>query len=283
MLISIKNVRKNYDGFSLDCSLELHEGMITGIIGGNGAGKSTTFKAILDLINTDGGKIEIFGKDNKSLTIQDKEDIGIVMAESFFSGWLTIKDIAAIMSATYRKFDKVKFFEKCRKFSLPENKKYKEFSTGMKAKLKVITAMSYDARLLILDEPTSGLDSVTRSEILDELREFMQVDGRGILISSHIASDLENLCDDLYFINNGKVVLYEDTDSILSKYALMKVSREQYEAIDKTYIVYEKEENFGYSLLTNERQFYAENYPSIVMEKGNIDEVVMMMVKGKER
>ena len=283
MLISIKNVRKNYDGFSLDCSLELHEGMITGIIGGNGAGKSTTFKAILDLINTDGGKIEIFGKDNKSLTIQDKEDIGIVMAESFFSGWLTIKDISAIMSATYRKFDKVKFFEKCRKFSLPENKKYKEFSTGMKAKLKVITAMSYDARLLILDEPTSGLDSVTRSEILDELREFMQVDGRGILISSHIASDLENLCDDLYFINNGKVVLYEDTDSILSKYALMKVSREQYEAIDKTYIVYEKEENFGYSLLTNERQFYAENYPSIVMEKGNIDEVVMMMVKGKER
>ena len=152
----------------------------------------------------------------------------------------------------------------------------------MKAKLKVLTAMSYGARLLILDEPTSGLDTITRSEILDEIRNYMEVEGRGVIISSHISSDLENLCDDLYFIHNGEVVFHEDTDSVLSQYALLKVTDTQYEKLDKEYILYTKKEGFGYSLLTNKRQFYVENYPDIVVEKGNIDEVVMMMVKGAE-
>ena len=283
MLIKLTNVQKNYKDFNLNCSLEVEEGTITGFIGANGAGKSTTFKAILGLINPTGGSIEILGKDSKSLTVVDRQDIGVVMAESYFSNWFTIKDVIAVLKAAYPKFDEKKFIEKCNQYKLPMKKKLKEFSTGMKAKLKVLSAMSYEARLLILDEPTSGLDSITRSEILDEIRDYMNVEGRAVIISSHISTDLENLCDDLYFINNGKVVFHEDTDAILSQYALLKVSNEQYEKLDKSYILYTMKETFGYNLLTNQRQFYIDNYPDIAVEKGNIDEVVMMMVKGEEK
>lgn len=283
MLIKLTNVQKNYKDFNLNCSLEVEEGTITGFIGANGAGKSTTFKAILGLINPTGGSIEILGKDSKSLTVADKQEIGVVMAESYFSNWFTIKDVIAVLKAAYPKFDEKKFIEKCNQYKLPMKKKLKEFSTGMKAKLKVLSAMSYEARLLILDEPTSGLDSITRSEILDEIRDYMNVEGRAVIISSHISTDLENLCDDLYFINNGQVVFHEDTDAILSQYALLKVSNEQYEKLDKSYILYTMKETFGYNLLTNQRQFYIDNYPDIAVEKGNIDEVVMMMVKGEEK
>lgn len=282
MLVKLTDVQKDYKDFRLNCTLQVEEGTITGIIGPNGAGKSTTFKAILGLIETSKGKIEIFNKSVDKLTIKDREDIGVVMSEGFFSNFFTIKDIVAVLKATYSKFDKDTFINKCKHYNLPLDKKLKEFSTGMKAKIKVLSAMSYGARLLILDEPTSGLDAVTRNEILDELREYMEVEGRGIIISSHISSDLESLCDNLYFLQRGQVVFHEDTDAIVDNYSLLKVDEATYENIDKEYILYTKKEKFGYSLLTNQKQFYLENYPGIVAEKGNIDEVVMMMVKGKE-
>ncbi len=282
MLVRLTNVQKNYKDFKLNCSLEVEEGTITGFIGPNGAGKSTTFKTILGLIEPSGGEIEILDKPVNKLTIKDREDIGVVMAESFFSNLFTIKDIIAVLGAAYSKFNKDEFIKKCEHYKLPLDKKLKEFSTGMKAKIKVLTAMSYGARLLILDEPTSGLDAMTRNEILDELRDYMEVEGRAIIISSHISSDLESLCDKLYFIQNGQVVFKEDTDAILYDYSILKVDEQMYEQLDKSHILYTKKERFGYRLLTNQRQFYVENYPGIVAEKGNIDEVVMMMVKGKE-
>lgn len=282
MLVKLTNVQKNYKDFKLNCSLEVEEGTITGFIGPNGAGKSTTFKAILGLIEPSNGKIELLDKPINELSIKDRESIGVVMAESFFSNTLTINDIIAILKATYSKFNKDEFIKKCEHYKLPLNKKLKEFSTGMKAKIKVLTAMSYGARLLILDEPTSGLDAITRNEILDELRDYMEVEGRAIIISSHISSDLESLCDNLYFIQNGEVVFHEDTDAILYDYSLLKVDEATYESMDKSYIIYTKKETYGYSLLTNQKDFYIENYPGIVAEKGSIDEVVMMMVKGKE-
>lgn len=282
MIIKLTDVQKKYKDFSLNCSLEVEEGTIVALIGQNGAGKSTTFKAILGLIEVDGGDIELFDKPVKELSKKDREDIGVVMSESFFSTFFTIKDIAAVLKATYSKFNMDEFFKKCQHYNLPLDKKLKEFSTGMKAKIKVLSAMSYEARLLILDEPTLGLDAMTRNEILDELREYMEVEGRAIIISSHISSDLESLCDNLYFIHNGEVVFNEDTDTILYEYAVLKVDEATYETLDKAHIIYSKKESYGYKLLTNERQFYIENYPGIVVEKGNIDEVVMMMVKGKE-
>lgn len=281
MLLKLENVQKNYKDFKLNCSLQVEEGCVTGIIGANGAGKSTTFKAILGLIKTDGGSIEILGKDQRKLTVRDKEDIGVVLAEKTFSYMLTIKDVIAMMKAMYKKFDQNYFLEKCKKYGLPLDKQIKDFSTGMKAKFKLLIAMSYDAKLLILDEPTVGLDSVTRSEVIDEMREYMEREGKAILISSHISSDLEGLCDDLYFIQNGETLFHEDTDVILSDYATLKVSEEQYQNLDKKYILYRKKETFGYQLLTKEKQYYMENYRDIVAEKGNIDDVMLLVMKGE--
>lgn len=281
MLLKMENVQKRYGDFSLNCSIQIEEGYVTGVIGANGAGKSTTFKAILGLIRTDGGVIEIFGKDSGKITVSDKQEIGVVLSESTFNDVLTIKDTVSVMQAMYPKFGKDNFIRKCEQYQLPLNKALKDFSTGMKAKFKLLLAMSYEAKLLILDEPTAGLDAVVRSELLDEMREYMSHDGRAILVSSHISSDLEGLCDDLYFLQNGKVLFHEDTDVILSDYAILKVGEEQYRALDKGRISYKKKESYGYELLTKEKQFYLDNYPGIVAEKGSIDDMMLIITKGE--
>ncbi len=275
MLLQLENVQKQYHDFHLNCSLQVEEGCITGIIGANGAGKSTTFKAVLGLIKTEGGTIRILGKDSREITIADKQQIGVVLAENTFNDTLTIEDIIPVMAAMYPAFRKDKFIDKCKQYDLPFKKQFKDFSTGMKAKFKLLLAMSYGARLLILDEPTAGLDAVVRNDLLDEMRKYMQQDGRAILISSHISSDLEGLCDDLYFIQNGKVLFHEDTDVILSDYAVLKVNEEQRRLMDKNYIIYEMKESFGYKLLTKEKQFYLDNYPGI-------DEIMLIITKGEK-
>lgn len=282
MLLRLDHAQKHYKDFTLNCSIQVKEGCVTGLIGENGAGKSTAFKAALGLINADGGIIEIFDKDISKITETDKQQIGVVLAESTFSSILTVKDIIAIMKAEYNNFGKERFLQKCGQYSIPLNKQLKEFSTGMKAKFKLLIAMSYDAKLLILDEPTAGLDSVVRNELLDEIREFMKNENRAVLISSHISSDLEGLCDDLYFLQKGSILFHEDTDVVLSDYAILKVNDEQYDKLDKSHVLYRNKRPFGYELLTNERQFYMDNYREIVMEKGNIDDIMLMIAKGEK-
>lgn len=281
-MLKLKNVKKNYKNFTLDCTMEVQEGCVTGLIGKNGAGKSTTFKALLGLISTDGGEIEMFGKPLSQLKARDKGNIGVVLADSGFSGYLTIKDLIPVMDSLYSRFVKEDFVRKCEQFSLPLDKKIKDFSTGMKRKLQVLAALSHDAKLLVLDEPTAGLDVIARDELLEMLREYMEKGDRSILISSHISSDLESFCDDIYMINDGKIVLYEETDVLLSEYALLKVTAEQYQTLEKEYILRHKKEEYGYSCLTNQKQFYLENYPDIVVEKGNVDELIMMMIRGEK-
>lgn len=281
-MLKIENLKKHYDNFFLECSLQVNPGQVTGLIGQNGSGKSTTFKAILDLIHLDGGSITLFGKDNQDITPEDKEKLGVVLSDSGFSGYLRIKDIIPILENMYKQFDSSFFAKQAQRFSLPMDKQIKDFSTGMKAKLKVLVAISHNAKLLILDEPTAGLDVIARDELLDMLREFLEEDDeRSILISSHISSDLESLCDDLYMIHDGKIILHEDTDILLSNYALLKVDDKQYETLDKSYIQRAKKESYGYSCLTNERQYYLENYPNITIEAGSIDELITMMIRGK--
>ena len=282
-MLKIDNLKKRYDSFELDCSLQVKPGYITGLIGQNGAGKSTTFKAILGLINFDSGKITIFNKDIKEITILDKQKLGVVLSDSGFSGYLRIIDIIPVLSNLYNKFDKEFFIEQCHRLALPMNKQIKGFSTGMKAKLKILVAISHDTELLILDEPTSGLDVMARNEVLETLREYMEKDDkRAILISSHISSDLENLCDDLYMIDQGKIVMHEETDVLLSDYAILKVDEEQFYELDKQYLLCQKRESFGYRCLTNQKQFYLENYPDVVIEKSSIDEVMTLMIRGEK-
>lgn len=281
-MLEIKDLKKSYGSFQLHCSLAVEEGCITGLIGSNGAGKSTTFKSILGLIRKDSGTVTLFGKDVHHLTRQDKENIGVVLSDSGFSNQLTLMDIAAVLDAMYKNLKKSEFLEACRRYQLPVNKKIKEFSTGMKAKVKILAAISHKPQFLLLDEPTAGLDVLAREDLLNVLRDYMEEDEtRSILISSHISTDLEGLCDDLYMIDKGQIILHEDTDTLLGRYGLLKVTKEQYEAIETQYLLRKRKESYGYSLLTNEKQFYLENYPQITVENGSIDEVIAMMVKGE--
>ena len=281
-MVKLRGVKKHYQGFDLDCSLEVQKGCVTGLIGKNGAGKSTTFKAILGLIKPDEGEIRVFGKKVYDLEPVDKEKIGVVLADSGFSGYLTVKDLLPVLDNMYEKFDKNDFIKKCKNFSLSLDKRIKDFSTGMKRKLQVLAAVSHEAEVLILDEPTAGLDVVARDELLNLLREYMEKGDRSVLISSHISADLEGFCDDIYMIDDGKIVMHEETDVLLSDYALLKVTNQQYQTLDKKYILRYRKENYGYSCLTNQKQFYLENYPDVTLEKGNIDEVIMMMIRGEK-
>lgn len=282
MALVLENVKKKYSRFELDCSLSLEPGTVTGLIGRNGAGKSTTFKAILNLIKPDSGTVTIDGKAANKLSNKEKEDIGVVLAESGFSGYLTVKDVTGIMATMYSRFDKNDFIRKCGHFGIPMDQKIKEFSTGMKAKLKLLVALSHSAKLLVLDEPTAGLDVVARDEILDMLREYMEEEGNSILISSHISTDLEGLCDDIYLIDDGKILLHEETDVLMDEYGVLKVTQEQYDRLNKEYLLCSKKESHTYSCLTKHRQFYQENYPDIIIEKGNIDKVISLMITKKK-
>ncbi len=282
-MLKVNNLVKNYEDFALNCSLEVQPGCITGLIGRNGAGKSTTFKAVLGLIRMDGGSVEILGKDASRLTARDRKKLGVVLSDSGFSTYLSVKDISCILKSMYKEFDGKWFQDQCRRFKLPPDKKLKEYSTGMKAKLKVAAALSHNASLLILDEPTVGLDVMVRDEILDLLRSYMEEDEtRSILISSHISSDLESLCDDFYMIHEGRILLHEETDVLLDRYGVLKLDPQQYANIDKRYIIKYKKETYGYRCLTDQRPYYLENYPGIALEKGNIDDLIVMMIGGKE-
>lgn len=281
-MLEIKEVKKSYGEFQLDCSLNVEKGRITGLVGENGAGKSTLFKAMLGLISYDGGEIKIMGKTPEELNEKDKEELGVVLAEAGFSGYLKGKDVEAVLARLYPRFEAEKFHQMCERYQIPLDKFIKEYSTGMKAKLKLIIALTHQAEFLMLDEPTAGLDVGAREAMLDVLREYMEEEPeRSILISSHISSDLEHLCDDIYVIHKGKIILHEEMDTILEKYAVLKVSEAQYQEVDKRYILKEKKESFGISCLTNEKQYYVENYPEIVVESGSLDQVILMLTGGE--
>lgn len=282
-MLKVNGLVKKYGDFTLDCTMEVRKGCITGLVGENGAGKSTTFKAALGLISYDAGEISLLGKEPAALTEKDKEKLGVTLAESGFSGYLKVKDIVPVLNAMYPEFDRSGFLNLCSKFGVPLDKYIKEFSTGMKAKLKVLAAITHNADFLIMDEPTTGLDVMARDRILNLFRVYMEEDeNRSILISSHISSDLEGLCDDIYMIHSGQIILHEETDVLLNEYGLIKADENQYRKLDKEYILRVRKETFGYACLTSQKQYYMENYPDLVVEKGSLDEVITMMIGGEK-
>ena len=281
-MLEINKLQKKYENFELNCSMKVEKGYITALVGENGAGKSTTFKALLGLIKPDGGEITIFGKKPLELTAKDRAKMGIVLTDSGFSGYLKVKDIIPVMESLYTEFEKSRFLDLCNKLDIPLNKSIKEFSTGMKAKLKVLCALTHKAKFLLLDEPTAGLDVMARESILNLFREYMEEDGeRTILISSHISSDLEGLCDDIYMIHEGKIILHETMDTILNDYGVIKVTEEQWKKLDKSYLLKKKKESYGYACLTKEKRYYMENHPGVAVENGSLDEVIVMMIQGE--
>lgn len=282
-MLAVKNLKKSYGDFVLDVSLEVKKGYITGVIGRNGAGKSTLFKAIMGLIEVEDGDVAIFQGEGIYSEIEKKRMIGTVFAESGFSRYLNIREIAYLMESMYPSFDKAAFMERCRAWELPFKKKIKDFSSGMTAKLKIIAATSYGARLLILDEPTSGLDVVARTDMADIIREYMLDGERSVLISSHISNDIESLCDDVFLIDDGKILLHEETDTIRDSYGILKLTYDQFERVDKEYLLRIRKENMGITALTDRREYYEDNFPNIVIEKGNIDDIISLMTRGTKK
>lgn len=271
-MINIKDLKKTYGSFTLDCSMELPKGMITGIIGMNGAGKTTLFKSILGINPIDEGSIEI----------PDKQDIGVVLAESGFSEFFSVKDVISILESTYKHFEKEQFIDYCKKLDIPLDQSIKTFSTGMKAKLKIIICLTHHAKLLILDEPTLGIDVIVRDTVLDLLRDYIEENECTILISSHISTDLEQLCDDVYILDKGHIIMHEEMDKLLSEYGLMKVSQEEFKQIDKSFIKAYLKEPYGYLLLTDQIQYYLDNYPKIVIEHNHLDTMIPLLIKGEK-
>lgn len=228
--IEIKDLTKEYDGFKLDnISLVLPSGCIMGLIGENGAGKSTTINSILGLKKYKKGSIKVLGQD---MNAKLKNDIGVVLDEVGLPEALNVKNIGTIMRNVYSNWSDDDFNSYINKFSLPENKKFGDFSKGMKMKLAIAIALSHNAKLLILDEPTSGLDPLVRDEIIDILIEFTRDEEHSILISSHIVSDLEKLCDYIAFIHKGKLMLCEEKDILLERYRFISATEEQINELD---------------------------------------------------
>ena len=227
--IEISGLCKSYEGFRLEnFSLNLPKGSILGLAGENGAGKSTIIKLIMNAEERDAGSVKVLGTECTSPEFNDlKNDIGIVLDEANFPTVLTPKMICRVMESTYKNWNSTQYFDYVRRFALPEDKKFKDFSRGMKMKLAIAAALSHNAKLLILDEATGGLDPLVRDEILDILNDFTRDEEHSILMSSHIVSDIEKICDYFAFIHQGRLLLFGEKDEILSEYAVTKVSEEE--------------------------------------------------------
>ncbi len=248
--LELKNVTKKYPDFCLDgIDLTLPSGCIIGLIGQNGAGKSTTIKLILDMLQLDDGNISVLGMDHHKHAREIKEDVGVVLDEVGIPECLNARQVGKVMQNTYKNWDMARYAELLGRFSLPEKKPFKDFSRGMKMKLGIAIAMSHGAKLLVLDEPTGGLDPVVRDEVVEMFYEFTRDEEHSILISSHIVSDLERLCDYVAFLHRGKLLLCKEKDALLDSYYCVHCTREQLAAIPAGAILHKKETPYGVELV----------------------------------
>ena len=244
--LELKNVTKSFTGFRLDAiNLTLPCGCVMGLVGENGAGKSTTIKLILDMLHKDGGSITVLGRDNQDDIRLTKEDVGVVMDEVGIPECLNAKQVGNVMRHTFRNWDGAEYARLLQKLSVPERKPFKEFSRGMKMKLGITVAMSHGSKLLLLDEATSGLDPVVRDEVLEMFDDFTRDETHSILISSHIVSDLEKLCDYVAFLHQGKLLLCEEKDALLSQYAMVHCTAEQMKTLQPDAVLHKKETPYG--------------------------------------
>ena len=241
--LEIRNLTRHFGDFTLDrLNLTLPGGCILGLIGENGAGKSTTIRLILGMLRPDGGTVTILGRDNRDNLALTKQDIGVVLDEVGIPECMTPKQVGIVMADVFTRWDAKTYEGLLERFSLPENKKFREFSRGMKMKLGLAVALSHEAKLLILDEATSGLDPVVRDEVVSILSEFTRDESHSILISSHIVSDLEKLCDYVAFLHKGKLLLCEEKDMLLSEYGILHCRPED---LPETGVLHKKLSPYG--------------------------------------
>ncbi len=277
--LEIKNLSKTFPGFKLDnLSLTLPSGCIMGLIGENGAGKSTAIKLILDMLHKDSGTIKILGRDNQENIYLTKEEIGVVMDEVGIPECLNAKQVGKIMSYTFHNWNDEEYANYLKKLSIPADKPFKDFSRGMKMKLGIAIAMSHDSKLLLLDEATSGLDPVVRDEVVEMLSEFTRDENHSILISSHIVSDLEKICDYVAFLHKGKLLLCEEKDRLLGQYGIIHCTTEQLSELDSKAVKHKKETPYGVEAIV-----LRDNVPNdMKISPVSIEELFIFMVKEAE-
>lgn len=275
--IEIKNLNKKYKDFELkDINFDVEKGTVMGLIGANGSGKTTILKSILSIIKYD-GDIRILGEE---ISREIKDKVSSVFEEYFIGEYLSSKEVEKIYSDIYSKWDSNYFHELLEKLDIPKNKKYKDFSKGMKIKLKIAIALSSRPKLLILDEPTSGLDPVIRSEILDIFLEYMEGEDNSILISSHITTDLEKIADYITFIDDGQVIFSKEKYDLEENYGIVRVSEEDFEKIDKSLIKKFKKEKYQINVLVDDVEKFRKNYPNFVVDRSTIDEIMVLYLRG---
>lgn len=277
--VEVQGLTKRYPGFTLDhVSFAVPSGSIVGFIGENGAGKSTTMKAVLNLIRRDEGSVRLLGKEDGAEYPEIKEQIGVVFDESYFPDNLKIRDVDRIMRSIFRSWESGKFLDYCRRFGLPEKKIVKTFSRGMKMKLSIAAALSHQTKLLIMDEATSGLDPVVRNEILDLFQEFVQEEDHTVFLSSHITSDIERIADYILLIHKGRILLFEDKDMLLYEYGVARCSREQAQKLDKALIVGVRRSQFETEVLVRNRKALKEQ-PDLVVDRASLEDILLFTVK----
>ena len=279
--IEIRSLCKHYKGFSLDdLNLDLPYGCVLGLVGENGAGKSTTIRLIMDTLERDGGTVSVLGTDNRSKEFLDlKEDIGVVLDETFVPEVINAKQMGKIMAGTYKNWDQAAYDGWIRRFELPLDKKFKDYSRGMTMKLGIAAALSHHPRLLLLDEATGGLDPMVREELLEVFADFAAEEGHAVLLSSHIVSDLERICDYIAFLHKGRLVLCEEKDLLLDKYGILKCSREQLANIPEEAIHGRRVGTYGVEALV-ERAFMPRD---AVVDRASLEDIILYMVKGEQK
>lgn len=274
--IEVRGLTKAYKGFSLDSvSFTLPSGCIMGLIGENGAGKSTTIRLLLGLARRSGGSVRVLGEDPETAEPEFREELGVVMDECPFPESFSCRDVGRVLAAGYRRFEPEGFAKMCEGFGLDGKRRIKDYSRGMKMKLSIAAALSHGARLLLLDEPTSGLDPVARDELLDILLDFIQDESRSVLISSHILSDLEKACDYITFIHAGRSVFSEEKDALLEKYVLAKGSEREIAALDRSRVLGVRRGQFGCEALV-ERGAAGQ----LFTERAGIEDIMLYYIKG---
>lgn len=279
-LIKVENIVKKYKTFTLDqISFNLEGGHIYGFVGENGSGKSTTMKAIADLIKVDEGNIYINGKLNKELTSEERESIGFTLDEICLPANLKIQLINRILKNAFEKWDENKFFKYLKEFNIDENKRIHELSKGMKAKFNIIISLCHKANILILDEPMNGLDPIARDEFCTLLSDFInEEENNTILISSHIISDLEKICTDFIFIHEGKIILNEKKKILENEFLKLSISEEEFDSFDKFKIIRFKKTGENYDVLLQNNE---ENAKLTGVEKASAEDILIFLIKGK--
>lgn len=274
--LEIKDLTKEYPGFKLgSLNLTLPRGCIMGLIGENGAGKSTTVKLILDMVRKDGGSITVLGKDNIEELSDIKEEVGVVLDDIGIHDCLNAVQVGKIMRETFKRWDESEYEKLLGRLSVPMDKPYKDYSRGMRMKLGIAIAMSHNPKLLILDEATSGLDPVVRDEVTDMFMEFTRDENHSVLISSHIVSDLEKICDYIAFLHKGKLILCDEKDALLEKYGILHCEKSRFDDLDMTAVLYKKETAYGVEALVSRAGVPA----GFAVRPISIEELFIYMVK----